>query len=108
MGPRRSYTRQWAGKGHLEVVRVLVEEAGGDLSICMTGTGWSPLFVAAWSGHAAVVAELLQHGADPTTVTKKDYLKISAGTWALRVAQRKGHKEVEDLLLKWHSDQYME
>mmetsp|Transcript_56391 Transcript_56391/g.155722 ORF Transcript_56391/g.155722 Transcript_56391/m.155722 type:complete len:115 (-) Transcript_56391:244-588(-) len=80
-----------------EVVLALVG-AGADLSICMAGNGWSPLFVAAWSGHAAVVAELLQHAPDRSAATTQDHLKIPAGSTALSVAQLKGHQDVVELL----------
>jgi len=86
-----------AQKGHLEVVLTLVD-AGADLSICMAGNGWSPLFVAAWSGHAAVVAELLQHAPDRSAATTQDHLEIPAGSTALSVAQHKGHQDVVELL----------
>ena len=86
-----------AHPGHLEVVRALVG-AGADMSICMAGNGWSPLFVAAWSGHAAVVAELLQHAPDRSAATTQDHFKIPAGSTALSVAELKGHQDVVELL----------
>ena len=72
-------------------------EAEADLpasiNVCMNGNGWSPLIVAAWSGHAAVVAELIKCGADPSTSTTQEHLGIPQGSTALSVAQGKGHKE---------------
>ena len=56
-----------AQEGRLEVARVLMD-AGADHSIGMNAAtsecGWTPLIAAAWSGHPAVVAELLQRGHD--------------------------------------------
>jgi len=83
--------------GHLEVVRALVG-AGADIPICMGGNGLSPLFVAAWSGHAAVVAELLQHAPGRSAATTQDHLEIPAGSTALSVAQQQGHQGVVELL----------
>ena len=70
------------------------------VALGMTGNGWSPLFVASWSGHAAVVAELLAHSADPAAATAQDHLEVPAGSTALSVAQLKGHSEVAALLLR--------
>ena len=68
------------------------------IALEMQAAGWSPLFVAAWSGHAEVVAELLQHGADRSIATAQEHLEIPAGSTALSVAQLKGHQDVVDLL----------
>ena len=87
-----------AQKGHVEVVRTVVEIGGAGLSVCMADDGWSPLFVAAWSGHAAVVAELLRHGADPSAATAQEHLEVPAGSTALSVAHLKGHRGVVGLL----------
>jgi len=64
----------------------------------MTGNGWSPLFVAAWAGHASAVACLLAHGADKTVATTSEHLGISAGSTPLSVAVAKGQSEVAALL----------
>ena len=60
----------------------------------MNGNGWSPLFVAAFSGHAAVVAELLKRGKDASTPTTQEHLGIAQGSTALSVAKEKGHTAV--------------
>ena len=36
--------------------------------------------MAAWSGHAAVVAELFQHGAGPSIATAQEHLEIPGGS----------------------------
>ena len=84
--------------GQAEAVRALVL-AGADLSISMASIGWSPLFVAAWSGHAAVVAELLQHAPDRSAATTHDYLDVPAGSTALSVAHQHNNHDVVQLLL---------
>ncbi len=45
--------------GHTEVCALLLEN-GADREVPMRGIGWTPLFVAAWAGKAAVVQALLQ------------------------------------------------
>ena len=64
----------------------------------MHGNGWSPLFVACWSGKAEVVEVLLAHGADWQVATTSDHLGIPAGSTALSVAELQGHTAVAALL----------
>ena len=68
------------------------------MTIGMRDNGWSPLFVASWRGHADVVKELLAYSADSTVQTTNEHLEIPAGSTALSVAERKGHKDVVAVL----------
>ena len=64
----------------------------------MLGNGWTPLFVAAWSGHLSVVKLLLAHDANASAETTKLHLEIPAQSTARSVAEAKGHTEVAQLL----------
>ena len=55
-------------QGHVLLVEYLISQHA-DLSITSTDTGMSPLHMAAWTGHDAVIAVLLSHGADVNHVT---------------------------------------
>jgi ankyrin repeat protein len=61
----------WAAvKGHLPVIRALLD-AGCDVDCLNNGLN-SPLLLAAGAGHEAIIAHLLQRGADPTLRNLKD------------------------------------
>ena len=71
---------------------------GADLSICMEGNGWSPLFVASWAGKDLVVAELLAASADASTRSAQLHLEVSAGATSLYVASKLGRVKCVKLL----------
>jgi hypothetical protein len=69
----------------------LIDE-GADVNAERSGR-WTPLHMACWNGHAAVVALLLNKGA---TV----HAKTNDGLMPLHCACRKGHKDVAAMLLE--------
>ncbi|CAK9115057.1 unnamed protein product [Durusdinium trenchii] len=84
-----------AERGHLEVVRLLLE-AGADLNAA-TQCGHTVLMFAAQNGHPDVVRVLLEAGADPKAATQD---------WAtaLMFAAQNGHPDVVRLLLEAGAD----
>jgi ankyrin repeat protein len=54
--------------------------------------GWTPLHIAAWEGRAALVSQLIDHGADIS--------KMVRGQTPLIFAAGNGHKKVAELLVK--------
>ncbi len=65
----------------------------------MRGTGWTPLFVAAWAGKAAAaVKALLSQGADRSAATTAEHMGIPAASTPLSVALPQRNPEVEALL----------
>ncbi|CAE8612025.1 unnamed protein product [Polarella glacialis] len=81
--------------GHLEVVRVLLEQ-GADVKAAATD-GFTPIFEACANGHFGVVELLLQHTADASQV-------LQDGTSPLLLASLHGHKETAALLLSHGAD----
>ncbi len=78
-----------AGKGHEDVVRILVNY-GADLN-ARTKSGATALIRAAAGGYNAIVRYLIDYGADPATQTDE-------GTTALQAARRAGHADTGRLL----------
>ncbi len=76
----------------------LVLGAGAKLEQCMPGSGWTPLIVAAWAGHAPVDEALLGAGENAGTATTAENLGVPAGSTTAAVAALKGHAEAEGLL----------
>jgi ankyrin repeat protein len=80
--------------GHMEVVKVLIEEGGAKIEYRLDGTVYSttPLMEACEWGHFQVVQLLLEHGADVSSLT---------GRKALALARRSGYHKVEQLMEFW-------
>lgn len=85
-----------AKKGHLEIVRVLLDR-GAAVNWLATYYGWTALTYAANAGHAEIVCLLLEHGADPA-------VKAVRGKTALVVAADRGHTAVVAALLEAGTD----
>lgn len=85
-----------AGKGHLEVVELLVERKADLDAQC--GTGATALIEASTNGHAKVVQFLLEKGADAT-------LKTKGGQTALYWAAENKHEKVISLLKAYGAKQ---
>ncbi|CAK8990518.1 unnamed protein product [Durusdinium trenchii] len=84
-----------ANRGHLEVVRLLLE-AGADKDAVRTD-GATALFIAAKNGHLEVVRLMLEAGADKDAVQTE-------GPTALFIAAQKGHFQAVQLLLEAGAD----
>ena len=74
---------QEAGKSNLEKERDL--------------EGRSPLHIAAWQGHSAMVELLIAHGADVNAVDREKRTPLQSAAW-------QGHESVVWLLLKHGAD----
>eukprot|EP01032_Pedospumella_encystans_P009143 gene9143-10790_t len=72
-------------KGHLEIVKLLVEN-GADMNV-QEKDGYTPLHWAAYKGHVEVVDYLLSQGADATLVKK-------TGTTALQNASNQNIRDI--------------
>ena len=84
-----------ASKGHMEVVKVLLEVGGRDLAMLVAGNGESCLHVSAQFGHVEVVKVLLEVGGrDLAMLVRED------GASCLHVSASKGHVEVVKVLLE--------
>jgi hypothetical protein len=83
-------------------VRHILREGQGAGSTCVNiasrETGETPLFVASLLGHASIVAELLQNGANTETCA------VNGGRRPLHVASQYGHADVVRLLLAAGAD----
>jgi ankyrin repeat protein len=82
---------QAAGRGHGEIVRLLLSHSKAELNV-RGECGMTPLLLALSQGHAEVVKYLLEAGADVT-------LADEAGNTALHQAVGRGHVEFVRLLL---------
>jgi cytohesin len=83
--------RRWRDRNHhLQTIRFLVEECGGDVN-GRNAEGFTPLALAARQGHSHLVEYFLSRGATPNG---------SAPTWAqpLHLAEKHGHRDIADLL----------
>jgi ankyrin repeat protein len=85
-----------AFRGHLETVRYLVEELGADVDIS-DSESLTPLYIAAASGHLAVVRVLLELGADINQGTDD-------GATPLMAATEQKHEEIVTWLVKAGAD----
>lgn len=79
-----------ADKGHLEVVKLLVEK-GAEVDYAHPVNKMTALHLAAYSGHDDVVKYLLSKGADPNR-------KISRGVSILRAVKDQGHTSTVAIL----------
>lgn len=79
-----------ADKGHLEVVKLLVEK-GAEIDYRHPVNKMTALHLAAYSGHDDVVKYLLSKGADPN-------LKMSRGVSILRAVKDQGHTSTVAIL----------
>ena len=76
-----------ADQGFVEVVRFLVEEGKADVDKARTSTGSTPLFIAAMTGHEAVVRLLLEKGADWTVGMRDNgWSPLFVASWAGKAA----------------------
>ena len=82
-------------KGHLPVVRYLVEQ-GANMEKA-DQHGCNPVINASFSGHLGVVRYLLEQGADRDKVT-------TDGNTSLHYAARHGHLEIAKLLMVYGAD----
>ena len=80
-----------AYKGHLEVVRYLVEQEKTDRR------GWTPLLNASCNGHLEMVRYLLEQGSDRDKTT-------DSGWTSLHLAAYGGHFETAKLLMVYGAD----
>ncbi|KAF3915237.1 Tankyrase-2 [Dactylellina cionopaga] len=80
--------------GHVECVKILLTEPEGqkaDIEYTEPAFGWTPLFTAAVHGHAAVVALLLQAGAD--------YERLDMSGWsASEHSTLRGHIDITRMI----------
>ena len=85
-----------SGAGHLVVVEQLID-LGADVNTVRTAAvaGVTPLYSASHGGHAEVVEVLLGQGADPDKALTD---RGGGGETPLRVAMRKGHQAIVDIL----------
>jgi len=88
-----------ASNGHVEVVRVLLEDGRCNID-ARTDDGSTALWIAALQGHNDVVQKLVQHGADVNACTHD-------GRSALYAAAYRGHAKVVETLLKAGADPSM-
>lgn len=79
-----------ADKGHLEVVKLLVEK-GAEIDYRHPVNKMTALHLAAYSGHDDVVKYLLSKGADPN-------VKMSRGVSILRAVRDQGHTSTVAIL----------
>lgn len=79
-----------ADKGHLDVVKLLVEN-GAELEYAHPVNKMTALHLAAYSGHDDVVKYLLSKGADPNR-------KMSRGVSILRAVKDQGHTSTVAIL----------
>ena len=93
--PRRPPMYLAAERGHLEVVRLLLEARADKNAARQDGT--TALMAAAVNGHLEVVRLLLEAGADKNAASQD-------GTTALMAATARGHLEVVRLLLEAGDD----
>ncbi len=84
-----------AERGHLEIVKVLVEEKGAGLNIT-DYAGQTALMIAALNGHLKVVEYLIIKGADSNATTIEPNW---AGWTALMYAARSGYLDVARFLI---------
>ena len=82
-------------KGHIEIGKRLLER-GADVNAC-DNDGWTPLYLAAWSGRLEFVRMLLEHGALINTPGDD-------GQTPLHMASIEGHVDVISLLLEHGAD----
>jgi Ankyrin repeats (3 copies)/Ankyrin repeat len=86
-----------SGRGHAEVVHLLLQR-NADVDVRLPGyQDWTPLCFASYHGHARVVQLLLEHGADVNVQSLSD----STPLW---FASEEGHLEVVRLLLGHGAD----
>jgi 26S proteasome non-ATPase regulatory subunit 10 len=88
-----------AGTGRLDLVKLLVEEAGAGIDV-RDGSGASPLLVAAVGGHAACAVYLASKGADVEAEDGEGQTPLGAaavhgGLREALVAVVTGEREVE-------------
>eukprot|EP00755_Sulcionema_specki_P015604 Sspe_Gene.59856::Locus_32923_Transcript_1_1_Confidence_1.000_Length_1945::g.59856::m.59856 len=84
---------QAAREGHLEAVKYLLEERGGELEVdCRNDRDETPLFFAAGNSHSSVVLELLDRGANPNIPNMKGRTPLHM---ALRWAKSDTKKRIE-------------
>ena len=74
-----------AGKGHVDVVKVLINKGADVNQRTTTAQGHTPLMRASQQGHPTVVEMLLAHGASPNIATLDD------GKTPLYYASHAGH-----------------
>ena len=78
--------------GHLEVAEYLFAKGADVNAVATNGTGYNALTGAVASGHTAIVAWLLENGADPN-------YRYAAGYSPLLTAAANGHLGIVSMLL---------
>lgn len=81
-----------AYKGHLEIVRLLLNK-GANVNAAQMFDGGTSLMIACWNGHLEIVDELLKNGAKVNAASTN-------GTTSLMYASQAGHAEIVRLLCK--------
>jgi len=89
--------RDWSASGRTNAVRKLLAESETVDVGTRDGMGWTPLMYAAESGHAEIVALLIEAGANV-------YSENNDGATALHLAAEKGRTKVARILLKAGAD----
>jgi ankyrin repeat protein len=79
-----------AARGHLDIVRLLVESNPEGVDVRGTDLECSPLLLAVHEGHLEVAQFLVEHGADPLAVSRKreNAVLLAAGLSALHGNER--------------------
>lgn len=87
-----------------EGVQLLLDH--GAAANARSGSGWTPLMLAALHGYAEIIEMLLRHGADPNVFTDEeaDAQEGCATRSALTLAVVNGRVEIVRLLLRYGAD----
>ena len=87
-----------AVKGHREIVALLLEQPGTDLSVT-DDAGWTALHLAAYTGHKEVLISLLSQPGVDVNVANITGSEAYRGATALHIAAQLGHMDILALLI---------